>query len=74
MLVYRSSKLALNMLTAAHAATLAEGKFLIISAASGYCRTALSPYGIKEASEGAKELAHAATQGDPKSLYGKIVG
>ena len=72
--VYRSSKAALNMLTAVYAATLADENILVVSAAPGYCRTAFSPHGIKEASEGAKELVHAATQGNPKSLYGKIVG
>ena len=62
------------MLTAVYAATLADENILVVSAAPGYCRTAFSPQGIKEASEGAKQLVRAATEGDPKRLYGTIVG
>lgn len=72
--VYRSSKSALNMLTAVYASTLEDEGILVISAVPGYCRTNLSPYGVKEASEGAKEIVKATIEGDPKRLFGIILG
>ncbi|PWY95122.1 short-chain dehydrogenase [Aspergillus sclerotioniger CBS 115572] len=68
---YRSSKAAVNMITVAYSVNLADEKIAVIAAAPGYCRTNLnSGQGVKEASDGAKVVVRAATEGDPENLSG----
>ncbi|KAL4992935.1 putative short-chain dehydrogenase [Aspergillus recurvatus] len=72
--VYRSSKTALNMITAVDAVTLAEEGISAILAAPGFTRTNFTGgHGVKDASEGAKEIVRAATEGNPGDLVGKVV-
>jgi NAD(P)-dependent dehydrogenase (short-subunit alcohol dehydrogenase family) len=71
---YRSSKTAVNMLTAVHSVVLADEGISVISAAPGFCRTNFTGgQGNKDASDGAKVIIRAATEGDPKELYGTLV-
>jgi NAD(P)-dependent dehydrogenase (short-subunit alcohol dehydrogenase family) len=71
---YRSSKTAVNMLTAVNSVLLADEGISVISAAPGFCRTNFTGgQGMKDASDGAKVIIRAATEGDPKELYGTLV-
>jgi NAD(P)-dependent dehydrogenase (short-subunit alcohol dehydrogenase family) len=71
---YRSSKAAVNMLTAVNSVLLADEGISVISAAPGFCRTNFTGgQGIKDASDGAKVIMRAATEGDPKELSGTLV-
>jgi NAD(P)-dependent dehydrogenase (short-subunit alcohol dehydrogenase family) len=71
---YRSSKAAVNMLTAVNSVLLADEGISVISAAPGFCRTNFTGgQGTKDASGGAKVIIRAATEGDPKELYGTLV-
>ncbi|KAK6820112.1 hypothetical protein RU639_007028 [Aspergillus parasiticus] len=71
---YRSSKAALNMLTAVEGVTLEKENILVVSTSPGYCRTNFTGgYGVKDANQGAMNIVRAATEGDPKTLLGTIV-
>jgi NAD(P)-dependent dehydrogenase (short-subunit alcohol dehydrogenase family) len=69
--IYRSSKSALNMITAIDAVRLADEG---ISAAPGYTRTNFTGgYGVKEASQAPVQIVRAATEGDPREYFGTVV-
>ncbi|KAI6084259.1 hypothetical protein F4821DRAFT_243051 [Hypoxylon rubiginosum] len=71
---YRSSKAALNMITAAQSVKFAGDKIAVIAAAPGMCRTKFTGgQGRKEASDGAKVILRAATEGTPEELSGTYV-
>ncbi|PYI12386.1 dehydrogenase [Aspergillus sclerotiicarbonarius CBS 121057] len=71
---YRSSKAAVNMITVAYSVNLADEKIAVVAAAPGYCRTNLNGgQGVKEASDGAKVVVRAATEGDPETLSGTYI-
>ncbi|EEU36907.1 uncharacterized protein NECHADRAFT_42034 [Fusarium vanettenii 77-13-4] len=71
---YRSSKAAVNMITVAQSVKLAEYDIAVVAAAPGMCRTRFTGgYGMKDASEGARAIVRAATEGDPKKLTGTFV-
>lgn len=71
---YRSSKAALNMITAVHSMLLADEGITSVVAAPGPTRTRFSDgRGEKEVHEGAKPIIRAATAGDPKRLNGTLV-
>ncbi|UPK90250.1 hypothetical protein LCI18_001185 [Fusarium solani-melongenae] len=71
---YRSSKAAVNMITVAQSVKFAEYNIAVVAAAPGMCRTRFTGgYGMKDASEGAKVIVRAATEGDPKKLTGTFV-
>lgn len=71
---HRSSKTALKMLTAVNAVLLANEGIAVMSAAPGFCRTDFTGgQGVKDASDGAKVIVRAATEGDPKELYGSLL-
>ncbi|RAL01055.1 short-chain dehydrogenase [Aspergillus ibericus CBS 121593] len=71
---YRSSKAAVNMITVAYSVNLADEKIAVVAAAPGYCRTNLNGgQGVKEASDGAKVVVRAATEGDPEKLSGTYI-
>ncbi|KAK3693272.1 short-chain dehydrogenase [Podospora appendiculata] len=72
--VYRSSKAAVNMLSAVYAETLAQDGILVVASAPGYTRTNFTRgQGNKDVSEGAGVIVRAATEGDPKKLHGKFL-
>jgi NAD(P)-dependent dehydrogenase (short-subunit alcohol dehydrogenase family) len=65
---YRSSRTAVNSVL------LTDEGISVISAAPGFCRTSFTGgQGIKDASDGAKVIIRAATEGDPNELYGTLV-
>lgn len=71
---YRSSKAALNMITAAQSVKFASDKIVVIAVAPGMCRTKFTGgQGRKEASDGAKVIVRAATEGNPEELSGTYV-
>lgn len=71
---YRSSKAALNMLTALHSIELAEDGIVVVGAAPGYCRTEMNGgAGSKDAIDGARVIIRAATEGNSKELSGTLV-
>ena len=71
---YRSSKSAVNMLTAVNSALLAEEGIAVVAAAPGYCRTSMNGgQGTKDAADGAKVICRAATEGNPEELNGTLV-
>ncbi|TVY51576.1 Short-chain dehydrogenase/reductase tropE [Lachnellula cervina] len=71
---YRSSKAAVNMLTALNSVLLAEEGIAVVGAAPGYCRTGMNGgQGMKDAVDGAKPIIRAATEGNPKELSGTLV-
>ncbi|KAL2861576.1 hypothetical protein BJX68DRAFT_273827 [Aspergillus pseudodeflectus] len=71
--IYRSSKCALNMITAADAVTLSEEGISVVLAAPGYTRTNFSGgNGVKEASQAAVQIVRAATEGYPREYFGKF--
>jgi NAD(P)-dependent dehydrogenase (short-subunit alcohol dehydrogenase family) len=68
---YRSSKAALNMITAAQSVRFASDKISVIAVAPGMCRTRFTGgQGRKDASDGAKVIVRAATMGDSEALSG----
>ncbi|KAL3452668.1 NAD(P)-binding protein [Aspergillus insuetus] len=72
--IYRSSKSALNMITAVDAVTLAEEGISVVLAAPGYTRTNFTGgNGVKEASQAALQIVRAATEGDPGEYFGTVV-
>ncbi|CEL05179.1 hypothetical protein ASPCAL06298 [Aspergillus calidoustus] len=72
--IYRSSKCALNMITAVDAVTLSEEGISVVLAAPGYTRTNFSGgNGVKEASQAAVQIVRAATEGNPREYFGKVV-
>lgn len=71
---YRSSKAALNMITAAFSVKLADEKIAVIAAAPGFCRTNFTGgQGKKDASDGASVIVRAATEGNPEELSGTFI-
>ncbi|KAJ5213457.1 Short-chain dehydrogenase/reductase SDR [Penicillium cf. viridicatum] len=72
--VYRSSKSAINMISAVDAVSLEKENILCIVAVPGYCRTNFGGgQGVKSAEEGARPIVRAATEGNPNELFGKLV-
>ncbi|CAG8233422.1 unnamed protein product [Penicillium salamii] len=72
--VYRSSKSAINMISAVDAVSLEKEDILVVLASPGYCRTNFGGgRGVKTAEEGARPIVRAAIEGSPKELFGKIV-
>jgi NAD(P)-dependent dehydrogenase (short-subunit alcohol dehydrogenase family) len=68
---YRSSKAALNMITAAQSVKFAKEGIAVVAVAPGMCRTRFTGgQGRKEASEGAEVIVRAATEGDSRMLTG----
>ncbi|KAE8154268.1 hypothetical protein BDV25DRAFT_147815 [Aspergillus avenaceus] len=73
--VYRSSKTALDMITAVDAVSLADEGILVVAAHPGYCKTSSNGYsGWKDPRQGALSIVRAATEGDPKDLFGRACG
>lgn len=71
---YRSSKAALNMITAAQAVKFAEEKIAVIAVAPGMCRTRFTGgQGRKDADGGAAVIVRAATEGNAEELSGTYV-
>lgn len=71
---YRSSKSATNMITTVDAVRLQKENILVVLAAPGYCKTAFGGFqGVKSAKDGARPIVRAATEGDPKELFGTQV-
>ncbi|RHZ54024.1 uncharacterized protein CDV56_106270 [Aspergillus thermomutatus] len=72
--VYRSSKAAVNMISAVDMIALREENISTVLVEPGYCRTAFGGFqGHKDADEGGKVIARAAVEGDNKDLFLKIV-
>ncbi|KAL3491893.1 NAD(P)-binding protein [Aspergillus germanicus] len=72
--IYRSSKSALNMITAFDAVTLAEEGISVVLAAPGYMGTNFTGgNGVKEVSQAAVQIVRAATEGDPREYFGTVV-
>ncbi|KAI3204641.1 hypothetical protein CBS147311_3821 [Penicillium roqueforti] len=72
--IYRSSKSAINMISAVDAVSLEKENILVVLAAPGFCRTNFGGgQGVKSAEEGARPIVRAATEGSPKELFGKLV-
>jgi NAD(P)-dependent dehydrogenase (short-subunit alcohol dehydrogenase family) len=72
--VYRSSKAALNMLSAVDTIMLRDENIPTVLVEPGYCRTAFGGYsGDKDADLGGKVIARAAVEGENKDLFLKIV-
>ncbi|KAF4626442.1 hypothetical protein G7Y89_g11714 [Cudoniella acicularis] len=71
---YRSSKSAVNMLSAFDNVTFRDENIPTILVEPGYCRTAFGGFnGDKDASEGGAVIARAAVEGENKDLYLKII-
>ncbi|GAW23399.1 hypothetical protein ANO14919_129580 [Xylariales sp. No.14919] len=71
---YRTSKAALNMITAAQSAKFAGDKIAVVAAAPGMCRTRFTGgQGRKEASDGARVVVRASTEGNPEEMTGTYV-
>lgn len=71
---YRSSKAALNMITAAQSVKFAGDGITVVAAAPGMCRTKFTGgQGRKEAMDGAKVIVRAATEGNPAEVGGTYV-
>ncbi|KAJ5817609.1 Short-chain dehydrogenase/reductase SDR [Penicillium robsamsonii] len=72
--VYRSSKLAINIINAVDAVSLKKENILSVLAAPGFCRTNFwGGNGVKSANEGAQPIVRAAIEGTSKELFGKLV-
>ncbi|RYP12517.1 hypothetical protein DL765_007279 [Monosporascus sp. GIB2] len=70
---YRSSKAALNMLTAVDASRLKAENITVVAVAPGHTKTQFTGNrGVKEPREGAANIVRAATEGKPEDLYGKL--
>ena len=71
---YRASKSAVNMLAAFDTVMLRDENIPFVLVEPGYCRTAFGGFsGDKDADEGGRVIARAATEGDNKDLFLKIV-
>lgn len=71
---YRSSKAALNMITAAQSVKFAGEGITVVTAAPGMCRTKFKGgQGRKEASDDAKVVVRVATEGNPAEVRGTYV-
>ncbi|KAI0538683.1 hypothetical protein GGR58DRAFT_512829 [Xylaria digitata] len=71
---YCTSKAALNMITAAQSVKFADDKIAVIAAAPGMCHTKFTGgQGRKEASDDAKVIVRAATEGNPEELTGTYI-
>lgn len=71
--IYRSSKIAINMIMAVYAKMLESEGFVVSASDPGFCATNMNAYsGVKDASEGAKVLIHAAT-GEKKDVHGHTI-
>ncbi|PWY70795.1 NAD(P)-binding protein [Aspergillus sclerotioniger CBS 115572] len=72
--IYRSSKTAVNMLTAVDAVTLAEEGILAVAVDPGYCRTNFNGNrGLKDPGVGSLAIVRAATEGNAKEMVGGFV-
>lgn len=72
--VYRSSKAAVNMISAVDMIALREENISTVLVEPGYCRTAFGGYqGHKDADAGGRVIARAAIEGDNKELFLKFV-
>ncbi|KAL2815748.1 hypothetical protein BJX63DRAFT_389528 [Aspergillus granulosus] len=72
--VYRSSKSAVNMISAVDMIALRDENISTVLVEPGYCRTAFGGYqGHKDADAGGRVIARAAVEGDNKDLFLKIV-
>lgn len=72
--VYRSSKSAVNMISAVDTITLRDENIPTVLVEPGYCRTAFGGYsGDKDADEGGRVIARAAVEGENKDLFLKII-
>lgn len=72
--VYRSSKSAVNMISAVDMIALREENIATALVEPGYCRTAFGGFqGHKNADEGGRVIARAAVEGDNKDLFLKII-
>jgi NAD(P)-dependent dehydrogenase (short-subunit alcohol dehydrogenase family) len=72
--VYRSSKSAVNMLSAVDTIILQDENIPTVLVEPGYCRTAFGGYsGHKDAELGGKVIARAAVEGENKDLFLKII-
>ncbi len=72
--VYRSSKSAVNMISAVDMIALREENIATVLVEPGYCRTAFGGFqGHKDADEGGRVIARAAVEGDNKDLFLKII-
>lgn len=72
--VYRSSKAAVNMISAVDMIALREENISTVLVEPGYCRTAFGGYqGHKDADAGGRVIARAAVDGDNKDLFLKFV-
>ncbi|KAJ9156775.1 NAD(P)-binding protein [Coniochaeta hoffmannii] len=71
---YRSSKAALNMVTAAMSVKLKQEGIAVVAAAPGMCRTKFTGgQGRKDASDGARVVVRAATEGAGEEVNGTYV-
>lgn len=72
--VYRSSKSAVNMLSAVDIIMLRDENIPTVLVEPGYCRTAFGGYsGDKDADQGGKVIARAAVEVENKDLFLKII-
>lgn len=71
--IYRSSKTAINMIMCVYAKMLDSEGFVVSASDPGFCATNMNAYsGVKDASDGAKVLIHAAT-GEKKDVHGHVI-
>lgn len=71
---YRSSKAAINMLSAFDTVMLRDENIPTVLVEPGYCRTAFGHYnGDKDADLGGKVIARAVVEGEDKDLFLKII-
>lgn len=72
--VYRSSKSAVNMISAVDMIALRDENIPTVLVEPGYCRTAFGNYhGHKDADAGGRVIARAAVEGDNKDLFLKVI-
>ena len=72
--IYRSSKAAVNMITAVDAVTLAAEGILAVAVDPGYCRTNFNGNrGFKDPALGSRPIVRAATEGNPREMVGGLV-
>lgn len=70
---YRSSKAALNMVTAVDATLCKAEGITVVLVAPGHTKTQFTGHrGVKEPREGAANIVRGAVEGDPEELTGKI--
>lgn len=71
--IYRSSKTAINMIMGVYAKMLESEGSVVSASDPGFCATNMNAYSrVKDASEGAKVLIHAAT-GKKKDVHGHLI-